>query len=266
MQKNAKAQKPVEIVRKPIIYGSWHGKDAWKMAFKRFLAFWGITLIYVILGTFLTFDSLWARIVISAMILAGLAGYQYAAGAAKGEKDANYGEIIYGRRESGHEVQSERSFHCFKGFFAVLVGSVPFVLFALVFAFLTQKVTYRLGALPAWTESMMHQTEFGTALAYYHNQPGMGALDVMRVIDRAMVLPFVNISTMLGAEATLWAERLSPVLVLIVPVWYGVGYAQGLRYRARINTGIKLGDEKKKRRERKARRQRQRSNTPERLI
>ena len=113
----------------------------------------------------------------------------------------------------------------------------------------------------------MNQTEFGTALAYYTNQQVMSTLDILRVVDRAMILPFVNISMLWGAEATLWAERLSPLLILLVPIWYGIGYTQGLNLRARINTGIRMGDEKKKRRERKARRQRQRSNkSSERLI
>jgi len=266
MQKKGKAVKPVEIVRKPIIPGSWHGKDACQMALKRFFAFLGVTLVYVIAGTFFTFDALWARILTTVMIIACLSYYQYAVGAAKGEKDANYGEIIYSRHESGHAVECDRSFHRGKGLFAVLIGCAPYVLFALVFALVTQKVTYRLGTLPAWTQSMMQQTEFASGLAYYGSQPGMSAVDVMRVIDRAMILPFINITVSLDAEATLWMERLSPLLVLVVPVWYAVGYAQGLNYRARVNTGIKMGDERKKRRESKARRQRQRSNTPERLI
>ena len=264
MQK--KAPKTVEIVRKPIIYGSWHGEDARKLAAKKCLSFLGITIIYVIAGTFFGFRSVWMRAVTSAMIIVALSFHQYASGAAKGEKDASYGEIIHARREEGHPVQTDRSFHPFKGYFAVLVGSAPFLLFALIFAVLTEEVTYRLGSLPVWTESMMRQSEFGSALAYYNQQPGLGALGVMRVIDRAMVLPFVNVTMLIGTGATLLVERLSPLLILIAPIWYGVGYAQGLRLRTRINTGIKMGDDKKKRRERKARRQRQRSNTPERLI
>ena len=264
MQK--KAQKTVEVVRKPILYGSWHGRDARGLALKKGLSFLGITLVYVIAGTFLGFKSVWMRAVSSAMIVVALACYQYATGAAKGEKDASYGEIIYVRREEGHPVQTDRSFHPAKGFFAVLAGCAPFWLFALVFAFLTQEVTYRLGTLPVWTENMMRQSEFGAALAYYNLQPGLGAIGVMRVIDRAMVLPFVNVTTLIGSKATLLVERLSPILVMIAPIWYGIGYAQGLNLRAKVNTGIKMGDDKKKRRERKARKQRQRSNTPERLI
>lgn len=264
MQK--KAQKTVDVVRKPILYGSWHGKDARRLAVKNGLSFLGTTLVYVIAGTFLSFPSLWMRAAASAMVIAALACYQYATGCAKGEKDASYGEIIHSRKAEGYPVETERSFHPFKGFFAVLAGCAPFLAFAIVFASLTQEVTYRLGSLPVWTESMMRHSEFGTALAYYGQQPGLDAIGIMRVIDRTMVLPFVNVTTLMGSKATLLVERLSPLLIMIVPVWYGIGYAQGLNLRAKVNTGIKMGDDKKKCRERKARRQRQQSKTPERLI
>lgn len=269
MQKKANQKKPVEWVRKPIIPGSWHGRDAWKLALGRMLAFAGTSLVYLIACALLSFDSFWLRAVLAVMVLCAMASYHYAMGVSKGQKDATYGEIIYARRESGHPVapqESERSFHRFKGFFAVLIGSIPFVLTALVFALLTSEQQYVLGVLPTWTDSLMNQTEFSAGLVYYQTQAGITAMDVLRIIDRAMVMPFVTVAVGVGTKATLLVERLSPLLLLIVPVWYGVGYAQGLEYRTRINTGIQMGDEKKKRRERKERKKRQRSTAPERLI
>ena len=269
MQKKEKQKKPVELVHKPIITGSWHGRDAWKLALKRALAFVGITLLYLITGALLSFESLWMRAVMAVMIIAAVVYYQYAAGLTKGQSDAAYGEIIHARRENGYTVpeeEAERSFHRFKGYFATLMGCLPFLLVAAVFACITGPVSYTLGVLPTWTESMLQQTEFGAGLAYYSAQPGMSAISVIRIFDRAMIMPFVNVAAGIGADAVLLAERLSPLLLLIAPMGYGFGYAQGLAYRVKINTGIKLGDAKKKRRERKARRQRQQSKTPERLI
>lgn len=270
MQKNkTKNPKPVELIRKPIVPGSWNGKDARKLAFKRMLSFVGITLLYLLVGAVVNFDNVVIRAVFALMIVFSVAYYQYAAGMTKGASDAAYGEILYSRREAGHEIPADeisRSFHRLKGLFAVLAGCAPFVLFAIVFACLTEKVSYQLGALPSWTEGMMQQTEFGAPLAYYNVQNGMSAVSVMRIIDRAMVMPFVSIATMYGADAVLLVERLSPVLILIAPMGYAVGYTAGQIHRDRINTGIKMGDDKKKRKERKARKQRQRSRTPERLI
>ena len=67
-------------------------------------------------------------------------------------------------------------------------------------------------------------------------------------------------------DAALLGARLSPLVVLLAPQGYGLGYTQGKTLRDKSNTGVKMGDERKKRRERKARRQRQRSKSPERLI
>lgn len=270
MQKNkSKNQKPVELIHKPIIPGTWNGKDAWKLGFKRMLSVLGISVLYVLVGAVVNFDSVILRALFALMIVFSVAYYQYASGITKGASDAAFGEILHSRRESGHEIPKDeisRSFHPLKGLFAVAIGCLPFVLFAIVFACLTDKVSYQLGALPAWTQTMMNQTEFAAPLAYYGAQSGMDAVSIMRIMDRAMIMPFVSVVTIYGANAVLLAERLSPLFILIAPMGYAVGYAMGQVQRDRINTGIKMGDDKKKRKERKARKQRQRSNAPERLI
>lgn len=112
----------------------------------------------------------------------------------------------------------------------------------------------------------MRQSEFGDALRYYESVGTLGVMDILRVIDRAMIMPFVNVFSYVSNDAALLAERLSPLFVLAAPLGYGLGYTQGKTLRDKINTGIKMGDDRKKRRERKARKQRQRSKSPERLI
>ena len=269
MQNKGNKKRVIEEVKKPIIRGSWHGRDAWKLALKRALSMFIVIFVYLIAGIMFTFNSFWGRILSSAFIVFVAAYYLYASGVAQGQTDAAFGEILYVRNAEGHpipETDRERSFHPLKGVFAVLVGSLPFILFALVFACLTRETTYRLGTLPVWTEGLMAQSEFGDALAYYDHRAGMTAIDIMRVVDRAMIMPFINIASLWGSKAALLAERLSPLLLLAAPLGYALGYSQGLRVRTQINTGIKMGDDKKKRRERKTRKQRQRSKSPERLI
>lgn len=269
MHKKAKKGQPVEVVRKPIVKGSWHGRDAWQLALKRMISFVGLSVLLLICGALISFESFALRVVFALAVVGAAAYYQYGAGMTQGAKAVAFGEILYSRRAEGHAVAEQecgRSFHPFKGFFATLAGCAPFVVFAIVFACLTEKVTYTLGTLPSWTEGMMHQTEFGTALAYYSQQAGTTALDVMRVVDRAMIMPYVSAAALRGNDALLLMERLSPLLLLIAPLAYGAGYAQGQSLRDKVNTGIKLGDEKKKSRERRARKKRQRSSAPERLI
>lgn len=269
MQNKGTKKPTVEEVKKPFLQGSWHGRDAWKLTLKRALSILAVSALYLLVGALLNFEGLWARILTCVAIVGLVVYYQFYQGMTQGENDTSFGEIMYARQADGREVTAgdrERCFHAFKGFFAALMGAVPFVVFAIVFACLTKPVGYALGVLPSWTEGMLQQSEFGDALRYYQTQSGIGAFDIMRVIDRAMVMPFINVATYFGEDATVLVERLSPALILLAPVGYGLGYLQGPALRTRINTGIKMGDEKKKRRERKARKQRQRSKTPERLI
>ena len=269
MQNKTKKTKPVEIVHKPIVKGSWNGRDAWKLGFKRMAVMLAVAVIYLIAGLMLAFDGLWGRVLSCAFTVFVTAYYLYGSGVSKGQTDAAFGEILYEREKNGYAITEDdrqRSFHPMKGVFATLVGAAPFVLFAIVFAFITEEYTYQLGNLPAWASSLTAQTEFGDALRYYETRNGMTAVDVMRILDRTMVMPFINLAAHFGNRAVLIAERLSPVLILIAPAGYAIGYAQGLRFRTKINTGIKMGDDKKKRRERKARKQRQQSKAPERLI
>ena len=262
-------QKKVQEVIKPSLTGSWHGRDAWKQGCKLMLNILFVSVIYLILSLLLSFDSLVLRI-ISSLILVGAAGaYLYYSGMNVGQSDAAYGEIMYQRQLEGKPValaEQERCFHPLKGFFAALVGALPFMLIALVFALLTQPTTYALGVLPGWLTAYTRQSSMGDALAYYQMREGVTALSVLRIVVRSMVMPFINVAVKLGDTPTLWAERLAPLWVLVAPLGYGFGYGQGLKVRAKINTGILIGDQKKKRRERKERRARAQKNTPERLI
>ena len=269
MQSKNKKTKPVEIVQKPIVKGSWNGKDALKLAFKRMIVMLAVAVIYLIAGIMLAFEGMWGHILSCIFTVFVTAYYLYGSGVSKGQTDAAFGEILYEREKNGHAITDDdrqRSFHPMKGLFATLVGAAPFVVFAIIFACLTKEYTYQLGNLPAWASSLTAQTEFGDALHYYELQTSMGAIDFMRIIDRTMIMPFINVASCFGNKAVLLTERLSPILILVAPAGYALGYAQGLNFRTKINTGIKMGDDKKKRRERKARKQRQQSKAPERLI
>ncbi len=270
MQSPAKKAKPkVEEVKKPVLIGSWHGEDAWRLALKRAIALLCISLVYLIGGIILSFDSLVGRIFFCVLLVGAAFYYESVQGMAQGQTDAAFAEIMYIRKQEGKDIpkkDSDRCFHPLKGFFAALVGAIPFVLIALVFALMTKPTEFSLGVLPSWTQSLMKQNEFGDALAYYGTNASFGAIDVLRIIVRACVMPFMNLAVYISEDAALLAERLSPLLVLIAPLGYGYGYRRGLKLRARINTGIKMGDAKKKKRERKARKQRQQSRAPERLI
>lgn len=264
-----KQNKQAPLVIKPVLTGSWHGKDAVRHGFKLMLNILFVSIIYVVLGLLLSFDSLVLRILTGVMIIVAGCAYLYSNGVNAGEADASFAEIMYQRKEDGKELTQldlDRCYHPAKGFFSAAVGVLPYVLLALLFAILTQPSTYTLGALPTWLTSYTRQSGIGDALAYYQVNAGMSFVSILRIIVRSLTMPVINIAVYLGNDVTFWAERLSPLWVLIAPLGYGFGYMQGLKMRARINTGIAIGVQKKKRKERKERKARTQQRAPERLI
>ena len=140
-----------------------------RLALKRMLSMLAVTVIYLIAGMLLSFESLWGRL-LSCIAVAGLVSYyQYYQGMVRGGKTTPplRKSCIPARRADVPSKRTTRArcFHPFKGMFAALVGAAPFVAFAVVYAVLTRPITYTLGVLPSWTEALMRQSEFGRRAA-----------------------------------------------------------------------------------------------------
>ena len=268
MQTKAKNPKPAEMIEKPITLGSWHGKDAVKAALKTMLSLFGVTLICFVLSLMLNFENKILCVVANlAVVLVGIV-FLRSSGLNKGESDAAYAEIMYERDKQGKEVTSEdkeRCFHPMKGFYIAMIAALPLIVITLVYALFAQPSVFKLGALPSWTTSLLRQTEMGDALSYYGLNNHLSFMDAYRIVDRALVMPYMSIATVLGTSAQTIAERLSPLLSLIAPLGYALGYAQGLKIRKQINTGIVIGVKNKRRKQRRERQNRQRKQ-PEQLI
>ena len=267
MERIAKAKADIQEVHKPFLLGAWHGKDAWQLAGKVMLCIPVVSVVYLFLSLLLSFDSLAWRIVFSAATVLLAASYLYGMGLRKGESDASFAEIMYSREAEGNQItglERERCFHPAKGFFAAFTGVLPYIILTAVFACMTSPIEYTLGSLPGWTRDLLRQNEFGDALQYYAVEQGIRVMDIYRILVRAMVMPFVNVAMLLGNPAIFWTERLSPLLVCLAPLGFGFGYRSGLKARVRVNTGILIGDTKKKNKERKEKKRRR--NSPERLI
>lgn len=262
-------KEPQPRVTLPYLTGSYHGKDAWRLAGKRLLSIVEVSLLYF-LGSLLTsFNSLAGRLIPALLIVGVTVYYQITRGAAQGASDVAYGETLYRRRAEGKEGgddDQDRCYHPLKGFFAALVGALPFLVLTVVFALLTGPVVYQLGALPSWTEELLVQSEFGNALRYYGQGAPVTVVEILRVAVRAIAMPMIGVASWIGKDATLVAERLSPLFILLAPLSYGCGYLLGPDQRARVNGSIQQGVARKKRKEVKERKRRQTSKTPERLI
>lgn len=212
--------------------------------------------IYFFMGQLMSLDILWLRVLINLAALGLMALLFYSDGGRMGEGDVAFAEIVYARREEGKEIPRkdlDRCFHPAKGFFTALVGVAPFVLICLIYAPQARLATYSLGALPGWLAPYQTRADIGLALGYYQQQAVFGLVDALRLAVRLLVFPFVNLAGADNAQGMLLIERLSPLLVMLTPLCYGIGYLRGERLRAMVHGGIAQNKRRKQRRDARAR-------------
>jgi hypothetical protein len=268
MQKGAAGKKKPVIVTKPILNGRAVDGNTFKRALKVAGGILVAVFIYFVFGSILLFQNIILRILTNSVILAICGGFLYMSGASQGEADAAFGEIMHQRVEEGKTVPDSdraRSFTPIKGICTALLGASPFVLLCLAAALTAVLQTYSLGALPDWTASYRRQPEIGDALLYYVSTASIAVIDIVHIAVRMLMLPFVSMVGAGNANAVLLVERLSPLLVLVVPAGYTLGYMKGKSLRSRVHTSIAQSKRKKKNRDKKERQRRQQKG-PEQLI
>ena len=96
----------------------------------------------------------------------------------------------------------------------------------------------------------------GEALAAYTVRGGMQFVDVLRIIVRILIMPFISMVGSENRDGLLLVERLSPVIVLLPALAYGTGYLQGRSERTKIHTGIAENRKSRARKEKRARKAR----------
>ncbi len=268
MQKSAAGKKKPKIVTKPMLTG----RAVDQMTFRRALRVAGSVLvamfIYLVFGSLLMFDNLVLRILANSALIIMCGGFLYMSGASNGEADAAFSEIMYQREAEGKTVSDSDRARCFtpiKGVSTFLIGALPFALLCLVVAITAQLETYRLGALPEWLAAYRRQTEIGEALRYYETAVSFGALDIVHLAVRLIVFPFVMIAGNDNAQGVLLVQRISPLLALIVPFGYALGYMRGKDLRTRLHTSIAQSRRRKKNKDKKERQKRQQKG-PEQLV
>lgn len=253
--KSGANKKQKSLIKKPYL----KGKAFSRLALKRGLRILGYlvlsAVLFFFLGQLLVIDIDWLRTIINLVVIAAFAGLLYSTGARDGEGDVAFAEIALIRQADGREATREdleRCFHPYKGFVTAFSGALLIVLICLAYALQAVKDTYVLGPLPSWVAAYETRADIGPALLYYHDRAAFGLADALRMVVRLLIFPFVNIAGVRNADAILIVERLSPLLVLVAPMSYGVGYARGERFRALVHSGIASNAKRAARKRRKA--------------
>ncbi len=259
MQAKQKKTGQAAPVRKPFLKGRAFSPQCWKRGLRVLVYQVALIFIFLFIGQVLLTDSVPLRIVLNLLVVAGFFMLMHGEGSRAGLDDVAFAEIALGRRESGKEIEKrdlDRCYHPLKGLFTVLVGMLPLLLVAVVFAFITREQTYVLGGLPSWLSAYEQRADVGLALSYYHEAQGMGIESVLRIIVRLLLFPYINMVGTDSSSLLLLVERLSPLLMLVIPMGYAVGYLRGPALRARVHGAIKADAQRRVRREKKARAQR----------
>ena len=264
-----KTKAPVTPVKKPFLRGNITDERTWKNA----LGIFGILVITAVM-TFLVCSSLsmdpaWLRAVLNMAVELVVLMLFFHNAIGRGAEAVARGEILWQKQEKGREYAASEKAMCFhsgKGYLTAVIGTLPILICAVILALTAQRQTTTAGTLPGWMDTYRRREEIGGALVAYTASTGLGLEDVLRMIVRISLMPFV---AMVGAEnrdGMLLLERLSPLLVLLPAGAYGTGYLQGIRERSQIHTGIAESNRKRVRREKKARKARAaRNHGPEQL-
>lgn len=256
MQQKKKNKKNIKPVKKPFMRGKPVDHDTVRSGIMFFFGMLGMVLINVMLGSIVMWDVQWLNILFSGALMLVVYSVFYQNGAGKGTAAVNQGEIMLQRKEAGHklnEADIASCFHPLKGFIIGLIGSLPALICAVMLAVVAQKQFTGMGTLPTWITTLQRQPEMADALAIYQNTGILSMEDILRLIVRMLILPVVN---MVGAEnrdGLLLLERLSPLVLLLPAVSYGLGYLRGVDVRTRVHTEIAMGKRKHARKEKKRR-------------
>lgn len=274
MQKNTKAKKKVKLSEIKLDYLT--GSPVDNKTFRSAAGFLGSMLLmafaFLLLGMALIMDNNFLRILFNSCVVLAALMLFFQNGAANGMTAVNQGEMMHDRQKTGHQVtDAERKtcYHPAKGFIIALLGCIPVVICAVLLAVMAKRQMTSIGALPSWMAAYENRAEIGNALSFYHQEAGFALIDGLRVGVRLLMMPIVNMVNAYGPDAMLTLERLSPVVLLVPALCYGLGYTQGVNARKQVHLGIAEGEAKRKKKEKRqrkaAQRQRRAQKGPEQL-
>lgn len=259
-KKTAKAARPLQYVKGTPV----DGRTA-VSAVKYALSTLVLMVAFLLFGTMMMWKNLALRLFLNSGVL--LFGYLmfWQGGMSAGTIAVNKGEIIFQRDQTGRESsdgERREAYHPLKGFIVALLGSIPMFLVALGLSLTARRVMSSAGVLPNWLGMIERREEIGAALQSYHQAMGLSLTDVLRLMVRMWLMPVVNIIGAENKDALLLLERVSPLLMLIPALFYGLGYQRGVSVRQRVHTDIEAGKRKIRRRQKRERQQRRADKGP----
>lgn len=229
---------------------------AYQVAF----GFFGLMFVSMLMGAG---DLL--RIPLVGLIIAMAGLLLFSDGAYHGEKDMAASETLDRLEKSGEyqaSVQeSAKRFSRTKGALGAMLGAVPVLLIAAYVAVTAVPYAYTLQDLPGWLSPYLPRAEIGNALNYLKDVAVTATVtDYLRVAARFFLFPYVGLFGETSDAFSLWFDRLSPLLVLVMPLLSAIGYQFGPSRRAK---SVKLIEEAKNKPRRRLKKEARKRIEPE---
>jgi len=190
-----------------------------------------MTILIVILGLMFTslqaIETYWLRAVISVAVGAVMVILLYSEGLNSGVIDVNASHNYMKAEADGRNLTAADDAACYhpvKALCAALtVFGLPLAL-SVVMALNAREYTYTLQSLPKWlTQSYGTRADVMAPLSAYGQVTGMVLLDWIRMFVRLFILVLINLFED-PQKMTAAIDRLSPLMVSVLPVSYMVGY------------------------------------------
>ncbi len=222
----------------------------------------------ILTGTAATLKAVWLRVGFCLLQEGAYCALFFYSGQSRGAGDVALGETMLARRESGRPgtpAEEARCWHPTKGFVQAFLGTVPFLILTIVYAFLAERQRMTPGALPSWVSGMSSRPDVTEPLTVYTIAEPAKLGDYLRVGVRMLIMPFVTVVGAQNFDPMLTLERLAPVLSLLPAASYGTGYILGVGARRRVHENIAEGQKRLQKKQRREKRQKQREREPEQL-
>lgn len=250
-------KKKTAVKTKPFLTGAPTDENTIKQSLKFFGALLLTGFMSFLVCSMTSFDSVILRILINIVIETLILLIYFNKGADLGTEGVSRGEILYQHIQKGQETaESEKRipFHRAKGFLIGLFGTALFLVLAIILALTARRQMTGAGTLPSWMEAYLRRSEISDALVSYTKGTPATVPDIIRVFVRVMIMPFISMAGAENRGILLFLERISPVLILLPAISYGIGYLQGPSQRKRVHTEIAANARKRTIREKRERR------------
>ena len=200
-----------------------------------------LLILIIVLGLMFTavqaIEIYWLRAAISLAVTAVMMILLYSEGLNTGVLDVNASYAFMQAKADGRELGAKEDASCYhpvKALCAAMtVFAVPLAI-SIYLALNAREYTYTLQSLPTWlTQTYGIREDVMTPLAAYAQTAGMAIADWLRMFVRLFILLMINFFED-PQKMTAMIDRLSPLMLMVLPAAYMVGYLYSPRKAEKI--------------------------------